>query len=146
MCTASAAQYILSIYLNLNEKCMKRTNPTRISSYLNGAGAGTWTRDLFLTKEVLYHWATQAFPAFFLQDFNRFAAAEFLLTKTLFRQTDYKGSNKLSIQQQFGTKIVHRFFICSLFSAVFCPFYLPLQRINACIHSFFKWCGRFFGK
>ena len=25
------------------------------------ADDGTWTRDLFLTKEVLYHWATLAF-------------------------------------------------------------------------------------
>ena len=59
-------------------------------------------------------------------------------SKTLFRQTDYKGSNKLSIQQQFGTKIVHRFFICSLFSAVFCLLYLLLKRINTCIYGFFK--------
>ena len=27
---------------------------------MHWAGAETWTRDLFLTKEVLYRWATQA--------------------------------------------------------------------------------------
>ena len=141
MCTASAAQLLFSFFLPNNFFLSVRFRnafpffaPSHRTEPVPGLEPGTSSLPRKCSTTELHRHSL----LFFLQDFNRFAAAEFLLTKTLFRQTDYKGSNKLSIQQQFRTKIVHRFFIYPLFSAVFCPLNLPLQCINACIHSFFK--------
>ena len=138
MCTASAAQLLFSFsYLIISVCTFQDAFP-----FLHLHTAQSRCRDLnpgpLPYQGSALPLSYTGIPCFFLQDFNRFAAAEFLLTKTLFRQTDYKGSNKLSIQQQFRTKIVHRFFIYPLFSAVFCPLNLPLQCINACIYGFFK--------
>ena len=139
MCTASAAQLLFSFsYLIISvctsPECVSFFAPSHRTEPVPGLEPGTSSLPRKCSTTELHRHSL----LFFLQDFNRFAAAEFLLTKTLFRQTDYKGSNKLSIQQQFRTKIVHRFFIYPLFSAVFCPLNLPLQCINACIYGFFK--------
>ena len=140
MCTASAAQLLFSFFLP--NKFFLSVRFRTAFPFLHLHTAQSRCRDLnpgpLPYQGSALPLSYTGIPCFFLQDFNRFAAAEFLLIKTLFRQTDYKGSNKLSIQQQFGTKIVHRFFIYPLFSAVFYPLNLPLQRINACIYSFFK--------
>ena len=142
MCTASAAQLLFSFFLPNNfflsvctfPECVSLFAPSHRTEPVPGLEPGTSSLPRKCSTTELHRHSL----LFFCRISIGLPLRNSFSSKTLFRQTDYKGSNKLSIQQQFGTKIVHRFFICSLFSAVFCLLYLLLKRINTCIYGFFK--------
>ena len=48
---------------NVNYQWFIKKKREKNNSSLSWAVDEAWTRDLFLTKEVLYHWATTAFVA-----------------------------------------------------------------------------------